>query len=135
MSLSVSIIDGPIEAAHPVADSFGGGAVLCFEGIVRPSEAGRAIRGIDYQTYDPMAGQELARLGRQTIERFGLLALEAQHSRGFVPNHARSFRLRLAAAHRKEALAAMDWFIDQMKKDVPIWKHPAYADDVARAAP
>lgn len=115
--------DGPLAPAatwdHP-----GAGAVLCFEGVVRPTEADQAIDGLDYEAYEPMAGRELDRLASEAMERFGLLAIRVEHSRGLVLSGACSFRLRIASLHRKEALAAMDWYIDLMKQQVPIWKRP-----------
>jgi molybdopterin synthase catalytic subunit len=128
--VTVRIVDGPL----PRADAFaveGAGAVCCFEGIVRPEEQGQPLVGLDYETYDPMAQRQLQRLAEQTLERFGLLAIEVVHSRGLVCAGRCSLRLRLASKHRKEALAAMDAFIDALKRDVPIWKHARYAEEPA----
>jgi molybdopterin synthase catalytic subunit len=121
MSITIAIIDGPLPAAVPHR-SHGAGAVVIFEGVVRPEEAGAAIAALDYQTYEPMAQRELQRLAAETLEKHGLLAIHVEHSRGQVPAGEISFRLTIASAHRKAALAAMDEFIDRMKQDVPIWK-------------
>jgi len=133
MKVSVTIQDGPL----PIAEARcvqGAGAVLCFEGVVRPSEADQAISGLRYETYDPMAVRELVRLAELAVEKFDLLRVQVEHSRGFVPNHACSFRLKVASTHRKEALAAMDWFIDRMKQVVPIWKRPELSGRLEEAA-
>ena len=127
MSVTIAIHDGPLPRAEPWRID-GAGAVLCFEGVVRPSEADQPIAGLRYETYDPMAERELERLAKETLERFDILAVGVEHSRGVVPNHACSFRLRVASAHRKPALQAMDWYIDRMKQVVPIWKHPIPAN-------
>lgn len=128
MNITAVIHDGPLANA-PSWRVPGAGAVLCFEGMVRPSEGELAIAGLRYETYDPMAEHELRRLARQACDRFGLLGLLVQHSRGFVPNHRCSFRLQVASVHRKQGLAAMDWFIDRMKQVVPIWKRPIREGD------
>jgi len=134
MSIDVAIHDGPLpDAATWRLD--GAGAVLCFEGVVRPVEADQPIAGLRYDTYDPMAERELARLASEAIEQFGVQAVAVEHSRGFVANFACSFRLRVASAHRKEALAAMDWFIERMKQRVPIWKRPVAIERATEAAP
>jgi molybdopterin synthase catalytic subunit len=104
----------------------GAGALLCFEGVVRPTEDGRALIALDYEAYEPMAQQQLDALGRHIVERHGLLALQVEHSRGRVPVGLVAFRLRVASAHRQEGLAAMEEFIDRMKRDVPIWKTPVF---------
>lgn len=120
-NVTVRIVDGPLPASSPWMAE-GAGAVCCFEGVVRGEEDGRAIAGLSYQTYDPMAERQLQRLADQAMARFSLLGLRVEHSRGFVPAGGCSLRLRVASRHRKQALAAMDWFIDALKRDVPIWK-------------
>ena len=131
MSIQVEILDGPLPADGGAWSYPGAGAVVGFDGVVRPQEGEGEIDGLRYQAYQPMAERELARLARAIVERFGVLAVRVAHSRGFVPAAGCSFRLRIAAAHRKEAIWAMDWFIDQLKRDVPIWK--SAVDAVERA--
>ncbi len=126
MSVTIRLVDGPLSGAPPLRVA-GAGAVVRFEGAVRPIEDGAAIAGLDYTTYDPMAGQELERLALRVLQEFGLMEVHVVHSRGRVLNHEISFRLDIASAHRKEALQAMDGFIDRMKQDVPIWKSPVPA--------
>ena len=122
MSIQVEILDGPLPADRGGWRYPGAGAVVCFDGIVRPQEGELEIDGLHYRAYQPMAERELGRLARASVERFGVLAVHVTHSRGFVPAGGCAFRLHVAAAHRKEAIGAMDWFIDQLKRDVPIWK-------------
>ncbi len=121
MSATVTITPGPLPEASPISVA-GTGASVVFEGVVRPDEDGHAITGLDYQTYEPLASTQLGTLAEQAINRKGILGVCVEHSEGFVPVGAVSFRLTIHAEHRKEALAAMDWYIDAMKRDVPIWK-------------
>lgn len=122
MNFQVHIVVGPLGQAVAWAAPAGSGAVVCFEGIARPTEDGRPITALDYEAYQPMAQNMLDRIGREVMARYALLGLCVEHSVGRVAVGACSFRLRVAAPHRKEALAAMDQFIDRLKKDVPIWK-------------
>lgn len=96
--------------------------MLMFEGIVREREGDAAITALDYRTYDPMAERMLRKLAEDVATRFGLIDVQVEHSRGRVPVGQCSFRLTVSAEHRKEALGAMDEFIDRLKRDVPIWK-------------
>ncbi|MGQ9915505.1 MAG: molybdopterin synthase catalytic subunit [Thermogutta sp.] len=121
------IVDGPLPEAEPWMVP-GAGAILTFEGRVRPEENGRPISALEYESYDPMARAELLRLAREAARRFALLGVEVVHSRGRVPVRCCSFRLRVAAVHRKEALAAVDWYVDRLKQEVPIWKRAAVAE-------
>ena len=125
--ISVSIIDGPLEAPNVAWPDTDSGAVARFEGIVRPSEDGSTIDGLEYETYDPMTDRVLGELAERAVSRFGVDFLWVEHSRGFVPTARCSFRLTIGAMHRRECLDAMDWFIMRMKQDAPIWKHPRYA--------
>ncbi len=133
MNLDVTIHNGALELARPWHVQ-GAGAVTCFEGVVRPTEADQPIAGLKYETYDPMAQRELLRLAQEAMESFALMGVRVEHSRGLVANHQCSFRLRIASAHRKEGLAAMDWVIDRLKRDVPIWKRPVLAKDARPGA-
>jgi len=127
MSVQVSLVDGPLGAGCPDWETDGAGAVCCFEGIVRPTEDDRSITALDYEAYEPMASKMLNRIGDEVVRRFGLISLCVEHSRGRVGVGQCSFRLRIAARHRKEGLAAMDAFIDRLKEDVPIWKSPVHS--------
>jgi len=125
MSIEQHIIEGPLPPAD-LWNPAGAGAVVTFEGVVRPTEEGHALQGIEYEVYEPMTSRQMRRLADDVFTRFGLVALHVEHSVGYVAVGASSFRLRTAAPHRKEALAAQDTYIDRMKRDVPIWKHPVW---------
>lgn len=128
------MIDAPIETCliwGPLLDAEpslvpGAGAVVTFEGVVRPGEGNGVIEALEYEVYEPMTGRELERLAGEVYEAYDLLAIRVEHSMGRVAVGRVSFRLRLAAAHRREALDAMDAFITRMKRDVPIWKNPVW---------
>ena len=122
-AVSICLSDGPLKPIEPCRLR-GAGAVILFEGLIRPEENGKHIAGIEYEVYEPMARQMLRELAQQALEQFELMAIVVEHSRGFVPTFDCSFRLQVASAHRAQGLAGMEWFIHRMKQDVPIWKHP-----------
>lgn len=128
MNISVEIIAGPLPPPSPaLALAAGSGAVLQFEGIVRPLEDHRPLIALDYEVYEPMASHQLSALAAEIVRTHGLIAIDVRHSRGRVPVGACSFRLTIHSPHRKEALAAADEFIDRMKRDVAIWKTPVWS--------
>lgn len=132
--IQITISDGPLGPCAMPREGGSAGAVVQFEGVVRGREQARDIAGLNYQTYDPMAEQQLRRLADKAAGQFGLALVHVEHSRGFVPVGECSFRLIVASAHRKESLAAMDWFIDALKQDVPIWKQAVFTDEPAAAS-
>lgn len=126
MSVRVSIVDGPVPPLvrhDPAADV---GSLLVFEGIVRGREGDREVMALSYEVYEPMASRVLTRLAEQLAERHGLTSVLVEHSRGVVPVGSPSLRVVIESEHREESLAAMSALIDQLKKDVPIWKMPVW---------
>jgi len=131
MSVLISISQGPLSserllASYSASAAHAVGATVVFEGIVRANEQGRTIRALSYEAYEPMATNSLTQLANDILSKHTLIAITVEHSRGEVAAGERSFRLAIDSAHRKEALAAMDEFIDRMKRDVPIWKTAIY---------
>lgn len=126
MSVRVTIVEGPLPRHEQATDGSGlVGAEVVFDGVVRASEGDATIKALDYEAYRPMAENELARLAQRVLDEHGLRSVEVWHSVGRVPVGGVSFRLVVRSAHRQEALAAMDGFIDAMKQGVPIWKKAA----------
>lgn len=133
MTIEIRIESGPLTAATPFTCD-GAGAVIAFEGVIRPDEQNQPIEAIEYEAYRPMAEEKLRELAQRARERYGLKRIRVTHSEGRVPAGACSFRLEIASAHRAEGLDAMGWFIDTMKRDVPIWKRPRFAKEKESAS-
>jgi len=133
MSVEVHIVDGALGPYEPGESTFGVGAVIVFEGVVRPAEDGVPIEALDYEAYEPMASRQIGAIAHELASEFGLFAMHVWHSTGRVPAGRCSFRLVVESAHRKEGLAACDAFIDRFKKDVPIWKKPVHRGDADSA--
>lgn len=107
------------------------GACVRFDGIVRRMEddegnGARPLMALDYETYEPMASREFHALAARVCEQHRLHRIAAIHSRGLVRIGETSFVLIVESAHRGEALRALAEFIDALKRDVPIWKHPRW---------
>ena len=128
MSVSVTIVDGPIPEEPDPANPASAGAVVVFQGVARAIEQGRPIAALEYEVYEPMASQMLDRIARDLVDRFGLVGIDVAHSRGSVPAGACSLRLRVVGRHRGECFQAACAFIDRLKRDVPIWKHPIWSE-------
>lgn len=126
--VSIQWAQGPIESLAPLSVE-GAGAVLTFLGVVRPYEDDRLLKGLSYTSYNPMAEQQLYRLAKRTIDLHQLSHVRIVHSLGFVGVNEPSLRIDVASKHRKEALSAMDGILNDLKRDVPIWKSPVYADE------
>ncbi len=95
-----------------------------FFGIVRGHEGADAITGIDYEAHEAMAKRQLDLLADDAFAKFPLLGLILHHRIGFVAAAEPSLFLRVSAAHRGPAFEAAQWLIVELKRRVPIWKHP-----------
>jgi molybdopterin synthase catalytic subunit len=112
----------PIDV-HPRA-----GAAVEFWGIVRGSEDGREIDGIKYEAHRKMAEHQLKGIATQAVEKFALTLVVIHHRIGFIPVGEPSLFVRVSSLHRKEGFLASQWIVDELKKKVPIWKRPAFAN-------
>jgi molybdopterin synthase catalytic subunit len=102
------------------------GARVDFQGIVRGSEDGREIEGIDYETHREMAEHQLKQIARQAAIQFNLRSVIIHHRSGFVAVGEASLFMRVCSGHREAAFQASRWIVDELKKKVPIWKRPRF---------
>ncbi len=110
------------------------GAVVDFWGVVRRLEDGHVIDGIDYEAHREMAEHQLKGVAEQAAEKFGLTLVIIHHRIGFIAVGEPSLFMRVASSHRDEAFQASQWIVDELKKKVPIWKRPAFANPPSRKA-
>lgn len=123
MRLHVQLTPEPIPATLPApAPGPETGAFVEFRGLVRGIEGDRAIGGLVYEAYQPMAEREIARIADALAADHPVQAVHIVHRLGPVPVGEAAIYLGVAARHRAEAFAFLAGFMDLLKKDVPIWK-------------
>ena len=104
------------------------GAVVCFEGVVRNHNAGRAVLRLAYQSYASLALAEGERILAEARARFGLARIRCVHRVGELAIGEVAVWVGASAAHRDAAYAANRYVIDEVKRRVPIWKKEYYGD-------
>jgi len=102
------------------------GAYASFEGWVRDHNAGRAVDGLRYEAYAAMAESEGARIVHQALADFPIIDAACVHRVGELAIGELAVWVGVTAAHRDAAFAACRWIIDEVKANVPIWKHERY---------
>jgi len=122
----VLLTDAPLHA--PQTTYYGSGAVVDFFGAVRPHEDGRDISGIEYEAHETMASHQMEQIARDAVQQFSLNSAVVHHRLGFVPAGEASVLVRTTSRNRVEAYRANQWIMDELKKRVPIWKRPRFAD-------
>lgn len=125
----ISVSDEPIPLER--TPYYGGvrGADVQFLGVVRRDEGGRALRGIRYSAYVPMAEKTLRDIAAEARRQFGDHAALIHHRIGFVAVDEASVILRVAAGHSPDGFALCRFYLDALKTRAPIWKEPVFLED------
>jgi molybdopterin synthase catalytic subunit len=103
----------------------GAGAVVLFEGRVRPEEKDTIIEALDYEAYLPMAQRQMEKIVRDLSLLHPCLRVRVRHRVGRVPVGEAAILVEVCAAHRAEAFTLATSFMDRVKQEVPIWKSAA----------
>ena len=57
-----------------------------------------------------------------------------EHRLGLVPVTEASVVVAISSEHRAEAMEAVRWAVEELKKSVPIWKKEVYAQEEGQTA-
>ncbi len=114
------------EVAAAVSDPAAGGATL-FVGAVRDHDSDKQVTGLDY-TAHPTALDRLREVAEAVAEKHEVVALAAVHRVGRLAIGDLAVVVAVSAAHRGEAFEASRALIDDLKAQVPIWKHQVFTD-------
>ncbi len=121
----VALTDAPL-AVRPDELPAEVGGIVDFWGVVRRMEDGAPISGIEYEAYPAMAEHQLQTIAEEGSRRFDLMRVDVLHRIGFVPVGEPSLLVRVCSKHRADAFRACSGMVDELKKRVPIWKHPRF---------
>jgi molybdopterin synthase catalytic subunit len=123
-ALMVFVTSEPLSvdsALAAVADP-GAGGTCVFLGTVRDHSSGGAVTGLAYEAWEEQAVRRLAELGDELFERWPLCKAAFLHRFGELAVGEVSVVVACSAPHRAEAFEACRHGIEQLKRDVPIWK-------------
>ena len=127
----VDAVDGqpdPIAALAFVSDDAFGGIDL-FVGRVRAANQGRAVTGIHYDMFDPLALNIFRRSAEAAIARFGPAAKAyVCHAKGRLKVGDVAVVVAFATPHRDAAFRGCREVIEAVKHEAPIWKQEHYVD-------
>lgn len=128
--MRAAIVEHAIDVSALLAEvaAVSHGATVLFVGTVRDVNDDRAVAGIDYTAYVPMAEREMQRILHDAAERFGTDAAIMEHRLGHLALGDASVAIVVAHARRTEAYAASRYILEALKQRVPIWKRESYVD-------
>lgn len=104
------------------------GGFASFEGWVRDHQDGRRVAFLEYEAYPALCAKEGTRILREAVERFGIRRASAVHRTGRLEIGEVAVWIGVSSAHRREALRACEWIIDEIKASLPVWKKETFAD-------
>lgn len=112
------------EVLEAVADTRAGG-VAVFIGTVRNVDGGREVTRLDY-TAHPTVEATLRTVAEKVAADVPVCALAAVHRTGELDVGDLAVVVAASAPHREEAFTACRRLIDDLKREVPIWKHQSF---------
>jgi molybdopterin synthase catalytic subunit len=126
----IELVDGPIqmEVLRDRVDHPDAGAHGWFVGVTRRTTGDLITETLHYEAHSTMAMRELNKLADSAVKKFSLLRLVIVHRLGEVPVTEASVAIGCSSQHRPETFAALEWIMNKLKKDVPIWKREVYFD-------
>jgi molybdopterin synthase catalytic subunit len=114
------------EVLAAIADPSAGGTAL-FIGTVRNHDHDQPVDELRYEAH-PEALKHLRTVAERVCENPAVTALAAVHRTGVLAIGDAAVIVAVAAAHRDVAFAACRQLIDDLKAEVPIWKHQHFTD-------
>jgi MoaE-MoaD fusion protein len=111
-------VDRVLEA---IRDENGGGEAL-FLGRVRRTNEGKTIRHLFYECHVSMAEKKFDEIVNEMYSKWPLKKVAIEHRIGQLEVGDIAVIVGVSAEHRKEAIEACRYGIDELKHRVPIWK-------------
>lgn len=112
------------EVYGAVTDPAAGG-ICVFVGTVRDHDGGHDVSALGYSSH-PTAVDRLREVADRIASECDVIALAGVHRVGDLTIGDLAVVVAASAAHRAQAFEACRRLIDELKTDVPVWKHQTF---------
>ncbi|MCP5432670.1 MAG: molybdenum cofactor biosynthesis protein MoaE [Alphaproteobacteria bacterium] len=117
----------PIDAAAWLDDlrqrGGGHGALVSFEGVVRPvTKEGEPLDRLVLDHHPRMTAASLVRIANDGAARFDVNAVSVVHRAGSMSSGEIIVLVAVASDHRREAFQCADYLMDRLKTEAVFWK-------------
>jgi molybdopterin synthase catalytic subunit len=112
------------EVYAAVTDPAAGG-ICVFIGTVRDHDEGQGVAALGYSSH-PTALARLRDVAERIATECDVVALAGVHRVGDLVVGDLAVVVAASAGHRAQAFEACRRLIDELKTDVPVWKHQTY---------
>ena len=126
----VSIQSAPLDIASAVKRVEGAhiGAIVTFIGTVRDHARGTRVISLDYEAYEPMASRVLEQIVVKLESEIEGVTVAIAHRTGLLEVGEQSVAIAASSPHRDAAYTACRAALEEIKKDLPIWKRETTAE-------
>ncbi len=111
---------------HPDINKTGG--IATFTGIVRHESGEIKTQKLEFERYDTVAAQAIAKICQELKEREGIIEVLIHHKAGILAPGEDIVYIVVAAAHRQELFLTLSEALEKVKSEVPIWKKEITVD-------
>jgi molybdopterin synthase catalytic subunit len=124
MWIDIAFTQGPIQRPQIWNVPFDPetGALVEFYGIVRETEGAAKISSLRYEAYASMAEKVMREKIAILEKKHPCQSVRIVHRLGVVPKGESAIYVGIQSRHRQEGFLFLQEFMDEFKKDVPIWK-------------
>lgn len=119
---TVDLAEMTSAVSHPRA-----GATATFIGVVRNHDGGRDVDYLDYSAH-PIASSILEGLAREIAGRAEIHGVYVAHRIGRLHIGDIALAAAVSAEHRAEAFDAVRDLVEEVKKQLPVWKLQQFSD-------
>jgi molybdopterin synthase catalytic subunit len=117
----------PEEVINRVKTS-GSGCVVTYVGLIRDNSRGKPVLSVEYADADGQAEAGLRRIADEIKRQWPVNAVAIYHRVGKLNVGDINFVVAVAAAHRGEGFAAVQYAVDKFKENLPTVKKETYRD-------
>lgn len=117
-----------VDALARLVEHRAAGAVVTFAGVVRDHDGGRGVLELEYVEHPSAAEVTTTVAGDIASRSGGVRALAVEHRTGVLRIGDVALACAVAAEHRKQAFDACSELVDEVKRQLPIWKRQVFDD-------
>ncbi len=124
MKIDIELTQEPIARPQtwPVPHNPETGSLVEFYGMVRETEGEAKIPSLRYEAYASMAEKVMREKIALLEKKYSCQAIRVVHRVGVVSKGESAIYVGIQSKHRREGFLMLQEFMDEFKKDVPIWK-------------
>lgn len=123
--LTLDVISAPLLIAQVESNS--SGAIASFSGNVRDFDNGKEVLSLTYEIH-PTTSAILDAVVREVVSRHDVSDVAVAHRHGNIAIGESALVVVVAAPHRAAAFSACAELVDEIKAQIPIWKHQSFSD-------